>query len=68
MYDGRANINKMMLEVVNGIAKELGTQVLGTVRRGKAVNEAVRSGVGLIEYDAKSNPAVDYMAIAEKLI
>ena len=66
-YEGKANIDKYLLEQIEQTAKALHIPYLGVVRKGKDVKEAIAFQQSLFDYAPKSNPAIDYMAIYKKL-
>jgi len=66
-YDGRPKINRHLLTEIQKGAEEAGAPFLGTIRAGVAIREAQALQVSLYEYAPKSKPALDYMAIYNRL-
>lgn len=66
-YDGRANVTKQLRELLERKLKEMRIPFLGAVRKAIAVNEAAALQESLFDYAPNSNPAIDYMAIFEKV-
>ena len=65
LYDGRKNLNK---EVVGHIKDYFGDKVFSTIIRDNvALAEAPSHHKTIFEYDAKSNGAKDYFALAKEI-
>jgi chromosome partitioning protein len=68
MYDKRSIVTRAMKETAEEVAKKIGTNVFDTcIRKGVAVEEALASFKGLIEYAPNSNPAIDYINFVKEL-
>ena len=67
-YDGRTALARHMAETISSSADELHISCVGRVREAIAIREALTMQRDLYEYAPKSNPAIDYMAIFDKLI
>lgn len=67
MYDARTTIARQMALAIDQTAQEIGVPYLGTIRRGVAIQEAATLQQSLFEYAPKSKPALDYMALYDKI-
>lgn len=66
IYDKRTKYSQTMLDEITKFFRE---QMLKTViRTSVALKKAVFSGVPVIKFDAKSNGALDYMALAREIV
>ena len=66
-FDQRSKITKKMQEIITDRAMEQGVPYLGSVRVGVSVREAAAFQQSLYEYAPKSNPALDYMDLFDRL-
>ena len=66
-YEGRAIINKQLLEMLQDAAASYNAPFLGTVRKAIAVKEAAALQRSLFEYAPNSKPAADYLAIYDTI-
>lgn len=62
-----SSISKAMANTLQTIAARDNIKCLGNVRNGVAVAEAAATQEPLLSYAPKSNPAIDYLAVYEKL-
>lgn len=68
-YNGRANLSKQLTALFDAPAKSIGSKVFDTpIRESVTIKEAHILQKSLYEYAEKSNPAQDYLAVAEELI
>lgn len=68
-FTGRATLSKQLKEAFIEPAEELETKVYKEpIRESIAVKEAHIMQQSIFEYDAKSNPAIDYMAFIEEYL
>lgn len=66
-YDGRANFNRYLRDVIKEQAQEAGAPYLGEIRIGISIREAQGLRRSLFEYAPRSKPAADYKAVYEKI-
>lgn len=66
--DTRSTIARQMQEKLTVLANKNNVPYLGSVRKGIAIQEAAALQKNLFEYAPKSNPAIDYLQIFERLI
>ena len=66
-YDSRSLIVHKMTDILTEQAAAIGVKCLGTVRNGVAIKEAAALQQSIFDYAPRSNPALDYMAIYERL-
>ena len=66
-YDGRPNINKQVKLAVETICNNANVPFLGCIRPGIAIREAQANRQSLYDYAPKSNPAIDYMELFNKI-
>lgn len=66
-YDPRTIIARQMKDTITAEAGKMGVPVLGEVRAGVAIREATALQQSLFEYAPHSKPAIDYMAIYDKI-
>ena len=66
-YEGNTNIAKRLRAAIEANAAEMGIPVLGAIRKGIAVVEAASLQKSLYQYDKRSNPAADYLAVYDRL-
>lgn len=66
-YDSRSLIVRKMTDILTEQATAIGVKCLGTVRNGVAIKEAAALQQSIFDYAPRSNPALDYMAIYERL-
>lgn len=67
-YSGRSNLAKSMAAAIQSRAAEMDIPHLATIREAVAIQEAQALRRDLYEYAPKSRPAVDYMALCEKIL
>ena len=67
-YRGRANVNQYLRDAVEEAAGKIEAAYLGEIRDGIAIREAQAMRKDLYQYAGKSNPALDYMDLFDKLI
>lgn len=65
--DSRSTIARQMQETITNAADKIGISYLGSIRTGVVVQEAAALQQSLFEYAPKSKPAIDYMALYEKI-
>ena len=68
MYDKRSKINRFYRDNVAEIGAKIGAPLIGTIRRGVAVQEAQLYQKSLYEYAPKSKPAQDYLDLFHKIM
>ena len=66
-YDGRAKLNQYWQETIATQGAEAGAPYLMAIRSGIAVKEAQALQISLFKHAPKSKPALDYMALYEKI-
>ena len=67
-YDKRAILTRQYEDLIKEQCREMGLPFAETkIRRGIALQEAQASRENLFAYNAKSNPAADYMALCEEI-
>lgn len=66
-YEGGTNIAKQLRAAIEANGAELGIPALGAIRKGIAVVEAAGLQKSLYQYDKRSNPAADYLAVYDRL-
>ncbi len=68
-YEKRRNLSRDVQEMVETVAKQLGTKVFETViRNGVSAAEAPAHGENIFEYSPRSNPARDYGAFVDEVL
>lgn len=65
--DNRSTLARQMQENIKAAADKIGIECLGAIRQGVAVQEAAALQQNLFEYAPKAKPALDYMALYEKI-
>ena len=66
-YRANANINQFFADAIRETADKLNTPYLGEIRDGVAIREAQAMKKNLFEYAPKSKPALDYMALYQRI-
>ena len=64
----RSTIARQMQENIIAAARDMGIPYLGAIREAVAIREAQALQVSLYEYAPKSKPALDYMALYQKIM
>lgn len=68
-FEKRRNLSRDVQEMVETVAKQLGTQVFQTViRNGVAAAEAPAHGESIFAYSPRSNPAKDYRLFVDEVL
>lgn len=67
-YNGRPNINRLLLEQIQEQGKKLKCPLLAEIRQGVAIQEAQALRRNLFEYAPRSKPAQDYKELYKKII
>lgn len=67
-YDKRPIMNRQLRGVIEETAAAHNIPLLGSVRKGVAIQEAAAMGQSIYTYGPKSNPAQDYLTIYENLM
>ena len=67
-YDKRAILTRQFEDLIREQCREMGLRLAETrIRRGIALQEAQASRENLYSYNAKCNPAIDYLALCEEI-
>lgn len=66
-YSKQSKFNRYIREQIKDNAKANGCELLAEIRQGVAVKECYALQANLFEYAPRSNPAIDYMSLYEKL-
>lgn len=66
-HNARSTIARQMADAIRRNAEQLGVPILGEIHAAVAVKEAAALQKSLFEYAPKSKPALDYMAVFEKI-
>ena len=66
-FDGRAKLNRYMLDTIRVKGEEAGADFLATIRPGIAIREAQAMQESIFTYAPKSKPAQDYKALYEHI-
>lgn len=66
-FDGRANVNKAMRDLIKEKAAAENVPYLGEIRTAAVIKEAAIMRSSLYSYSPKSKPAADYMNLLHKL-
>lgn len=67
-YSGRTNLSKQLKEIIADAAANMQIPYLQEIREGIAVQEAAAMRVSLFKHAPKSKPAIDYMALYNKIM
>ena len=68
-YEPNTNLSKAVIDIANGIAKNLNTKVFSSpIRNSVKVREAQMLRTDLFQYAGKCNPAQDYESFTEELL
>lgn len=68
-FNDRTILNRDVIQMIKEFAEKMGTSVFqSTIREGIAVAESQISREPLIDYAAKSNPCMDYQALALEIV
>lgn len=67
-YDKRATLTRQYESLIQDQCREMGLYLANTrIRRGIAVQEAQASRESLYSYNAKCNPAIDYLSLCDEI-
>ncbi len=66
-HDGRSTIARSMQATIQAQADRIGVPYLGAIRKAVAVQEAAALQQSLFDYAPKSKPAVDYLALYDRI-
>lgn len=66
-YDQRPNLHRYLHDEIAKAGEEAGAPLIGTIRRGVAVQEAQATQQSLYDHAPKSKPAQDYMDLYKRL-
>lgn len=66
-HDGRSTIARSMQATIQAQADRIGVSYLGAIRKAVAVQEAAALQQSLFDYAPKSKPAVDYLALYDRI-
>lgn len=67
-HSGRSTLAKSMTATITAKAQSIGISCLAEIREGVAIREAEALQLSLFEYAPKSNPALDYMNLFNKIM
>lgn len=67
-YDRRPRINRFLRETIKEKGAAIGAPLLGEIRAGVAIREAMALQQSLFDYAPKSKPAQDYKALFDKIM
>lgn len=68
-YNGRAILSRDIAEVLESTAEKLNTKLFKTpIRESISVKEAQANKMSVLDYAPKSNPAFDYISLADEIL